>query len=138
MAGEMAECKAMLGEYVCNRAMHSRSKLALAHQLARRFHGVRISISHLLRGRAGLALNQCTGEFDPVAAGSGDFERIKKKIVGGNFAMPWNFEVRVCLSVFAREQNVHHPWAGAAREETLDRGRHDFGFGLAGSVSGDQ
>src|SRR5260221_10239077 len=52
--------------------------------------------------------------------------------------MRWNFKVSVGLSVFAREQNVHHARAGAAREETLDSGRHDFSFGLARLVAGDQ
>src|SRR5258708_9666569 len=136
--GEMAECKAVLGEYVCNRAMHCRGKLAVTHQLARRLHGVRIGLGHLLRGRTGLALNQGAGELDPVAAGSGDFERVKKKIVASNFAMTGHFEVSVRLSVFAREQNVHHARPGAASEETLDRRRHDFGFGLAWFIAGNQ
>src|ERR1700681_2854519 len=52
--------------------------------------------------------------------------------------MPRNLEVSVRLSVFAREQNVHHARAGAAREETLDRGRHDFSFSLAWLVAGNQ
>src|SRR6202521_5032586 len=134
----MAECEAVLGEYVGDSAMHCRSKLAVTHQFARRFHRIRISVGHLLRGRAGLALNQCTRKLDPVAAGSGNFERIKKKIVAGNFAMTGHFEVSVRLSMFSREQNVHHARPGAASEETLDCGRHDFGFGLARPVSGNQ
>src|ERR1700675_1356788 len=134
----MAEREAVLGEYVGDSAMHCRSKLAVTHQFARRFHRMRISVGHLLRGRAGLALNQCTRKLDPVAAGSGNFERIKKKIVAGNFAMTGHFEVSVRLSMFSREQNVHHARPGAASEETLDCGRHDFGFGLARPVSGNQ
>src|SRR5208282_58967 len=99
---------------------------------------MRIGIGHLLRSRAGLALNQGARELDPVAAGSGDFERIQKEIVAGNLAMTGNFEVSVGLSALAREQNVHHAWSGAASEETLDRGCHDFSFGLAWLVAGNQ
>src|SRR5258708_6458394 len=136
--GEMAECEAVFGEYFGDRAMHCRGKLAVTHQFARRLDGVRIRVGHLLRGRAGFALDQSAGELDPVAAGSGDYERIKKEIVGCNFAMTGHFEVSVGLSVFTGEQNVHHARSSAAREETLDRGRHDFGFGLAGLVIGNQ
>src|ERR1700720_2259106 len=108
MSGKMAEREAVLGEYVGDGAMHGGGEFAVTHQLARRFHRMRISISHFLRGGAWLTLNQGERELHPVAAGSGDFERIEEKIVARNFAMPWNFEVSVGLAMFAREQNVHH------------------------------
>src|SRR6266481_9324722 len=62
MAGEMAQREAMFGEYVGDGPMHCRGKLAVTHQFARRFHGVGIGVGHFLRGRAGLALNQCAGK----------------------------------------------------------------------------
>src|SRR6266852_6395879 len=138
VAREMAECEAVLAECIGDGAMHAGGEFTVPHQLARRFHRVRIVVSHLLRSRTWLALNQCARELDPVAAGSGNFERIEKKIVAGNLAMTGHFEVSVGLSMFPREQNVHHPRPGAAREETLDRGCHDFSFGLAGLVSRNQ
>ena len=52
--------------------------------------------------------------------------------------MPGNFEVCLRLAIRAGEHDVHHARTGAAREESLDGGRHDFGFGLARLVGRDQ
>src|SRR2546427_527156 len=42
------------------------------------------------------------------------------------------------LAALAREKNVHHARPGASREEALDRRSHDFGFGFAWFVGGDE
>src|SRR5215831_1593155 len=99
---------------------------------------MRISVGHFLRGCAGLALNESARKFDPVAARAGDFERIEKKVVGGDLAVSGDLEKGVGFSVLAGEQNVHHARAGAASEESLNGRRHDLGLGFAGFVGGDE
>src|SRR5271157_971451 len=131
MSGKVTKREAVPGEGVGDDLVKVAGQHAFAHQLAGRLHRLGISVGHLLRAPAGLSLNQGSRKLDPVPAGAGDLQRVEKEVAFTHSASAWDLEVRLGLAVAAGEHDVHHSWTRTAREEDLNRGRHDFGFRLA-------
>src|SRR5258708_210626 len=88
-------------------------------------------ISHRLCTRTDLPANARSRELYPIAACACGFQGIKKKIIGGDDAISWNFERGFGFAVSAGEKDVHHARTCAASEETFHSRRHDFSLGLA-------
>src|SRR5205823_2162115 len=130
--------KTVFGKCIGNRVVNIAGRLSFAHELACCLQCLRIRIRHGLSACAKSATNQRTRKFDPIAACTSDFQRVEEKVICCNHAVAWHFERCFGLALGAGEKNVHHAWTGATGKEALHGGRHDFGFGFARLVSGDQ
>ena len=134
----MPKHKTVFGKCIGNRVVNIAGRLSFAHELACGLQCLRIRIRHGLSACAKSATNQRTRKFDPIAACTSDFQRVEEKVICCNHAVAWHFERCFGLALGAGEKNVHHAWTGATGKEALHGGRHDFGFGFARLVSGDQ
>src|SRR3989441_4021314 len=134
----MPKHKTVFGKCIGNRVVNIAGRLSFAHELACGLQCLRIRIRHGLSACAKSATNQRTRKFDPIAACTSDFQRVEEKVICCNHAVAWHFERCFGLALGAGEKNVHHAWTGATGKEALYGGRHDFGFGFARLVSGDQ
>src|SRR5260370_17026806 len=133
----MSEREAVLGEFFRHGEMHVAGEFGWTHELPRIFQRFRGVVGHRLRTGTDLPADERPREFYPVAARTGGFERIKKKVVGGDDAISWNFESCFGFAVSAGEKDVHHAWACSTGEETFHGRRHDFRFPLAPLVGRD-
>src|SRR5207249_8454582 len=90
--GEMPEREAMLGEFFCYGAMHMAGHFTRTHEAPCRFQRFRVGIRHRLGTRTDFPANERPRKLHPITARTGDFQRIKKKVIGGDDAISWNFE----------------------------------------------
>ncbi len=101
VAGEVSERKAGFAEDLGGGFVDFAGNHAVAHPDARGFHGVRIDFAHRLRARADFAADEGAGEFNPIAGGSGDFQRVKQQVVGTDFTERRNLEKCFSFAVCA-------------------------------------